>query len=204
MLTFVVDINGNPLMPTYNIKKVRKRLKEGKAKIFGHNPFTIQLLYELPKQEAPYTQPVEFCEDTGKEHIGLSIKSEKHEYAHAQYDNLPDEKQRHDARRRYRRDRRNRKRYRAPRFNNRRASKKEGWLAPSVRNAKDNHVRLYERYKKVCPITDVYLEVGQFDTQALEAIQNGNPLPEGKDYQHGSRYKVDTLREAVFFRDGYT
>lgn len=204
MLTFVVDKNGIPLMPTYNIRKVRKKLKAGAAKIFRHDPFTIQLLYDLPEQDAPYTQPVELCEDTGKEHIGLSVKSEKHEFVHAQFDNLPDEKQHHDDCRKYRRTRRNRKRYRAPRFNNRRASKKEGWLAPTVRHAKDNHISLYKKYSAVCPITDVYLEAGQFDTQVLEAIQAGKPLPEGTDYQRGPRYKVDTLREAVFQRDGYT
>ena len=203
MLTFVVDREGNPLMPTYNIKKVRKKLKAGTARIYGHDPFTIQLLYDLPKQDVPYTQPVELCEDTGKQHIGLSIKSEKHEYVHAQYDNLPDEKQHHDDCRKYRRDRRNRKRYRAPRFNNRKATKKEGWLAPSVRHAKDNHMALYKKYMKVCPITDVVIECGTFDTQVLEAKQKGLPLPEGKDYQHGPRYGTDTLREAVFQRDGY-
>lgn len=204
MLTFVVDKNGKPLMPTYNIKKVRKKLKAGTAKIFRHDPFTIQLLYDLPKQDVPYTQPVELCEDTGKEHIGLSIKSEKHEFVHAQFDNLPDEKQRHDDCRKYRKSRRNRKRYRAPRCNNRTATKKKGWLAPTVRHAKDNHITLYKKYSEVCPITSIYLEVGQFDTQALEAIQAGKPLPEGTDYQRGPRYKVDTLREAVFQRDGYT
>lgn len=204
MLTFVIDKNGKPLMPTYNIKKVRKKLKAGTAKIAKHDPFTIQLLYDLPEQDAAHTQPVELCEDTGKEHIGLSIKSEKHEFVHEQYDNLHDEKQRHDDCRKYRRTRRNRKRYRAPRFNNRKVSKKKGWLAPTVRHAKDNHISLYKKYSKVCPITDVYLEVGQFDTQALEAIQEGRPIPKGTDYQRGPRYKTDTLREAVLQRDNYT
>ena len=203
MLTFVVDKDGMPLMPTYNIKKVRKYLASGKMRIFRHEPFTVQLTYEVPEQEAPHTQPVEMCFDTGKEHIGISVKSEKHEYVHAQFDNLPDEKQRHDDARKYRKARRNRKRHREPRFNNRKANKKDGWLAPSVRHAKDNHLSLYKRYSKVCPVTDVWLEAGQFDTQALEAQQKGLPLPEGKDYQHGPRYGTDTLREAVFTRDGY-
>ena len=35
-------------------------------------------------------------------------------------------------------------------------------------------------------------------------MQNGASLPSGTDYQHGERYGYDTLREAVFARDGYT
>src|SRR5699024_7284671 len=61
-----------------------------------------------------------------------SVKSEKHEYLGLQADLLPDETERHNARRKYRRTRRNRKCYRKPRFNNRKREK--GWLAPSIRH----------------------------------------------------------------------
>ena len=115
MVTFTVDKYGRPGMPTYNIKKIRKLLKSGKAQIICHHPFTVKLLYA----EKLDTQPVEICLDTGDKHIGVSVKSEKHEFVHAQYDPLPDEKERHDDRRRYRRTRRNRLRYRKPRFDNR-------------------------------------------------------------------------------------
>lgn len=202
MLTFVVDINGNPLMPTYNIKKVRKQLKAGKVKIFCHEPFTVQLLYELPKQEVPYVQEVEFCIDTGDKTFGVSVKSEKHEFVHEEYSHLPDEKNRRDDRRKYRSSRRNHLRYRKPGFD--KDTKKEGWIAPSLENKKQNHINIYQKYKKVCPIVDNYPEVGRFDTQALEAQQAGNPLPKGKDYQQGPRYGVDTLREAVFQKDHHT
>ena len=114
MVTFTVDKYGRPGMPTYNIKKIRKLLKSGKAQIICHHPFTVKLLYA----EKLDTQPVEICLDTGDKHIGVSVKSEKHEFVHAQYDPLPDEKERHDDRRRYRRTRRNRLRYRKPRFDN--------------------------------------------------------------------------------------
>ena len=117
---------------------------------------------------------------------------------------LKDEVERHNDSHKYRRTRRNRKRYRAPRFNNRVAHKKEGWLAPSLRNKKDQHVRLLKIYNDVLPITSVVIEVAQFDTQLLKAVQDGAPLPSGTDYQHGERYGYDTLREAVFARDGYT
>ena len=100
---------------------------------------------------------------------------------------------------------RNRKtRYRKARFGNRAHSKKEGWLAPSLQNKKDQHVRLLKMYNDVLPITSVVIEVAQFDTQVLKAVQDGASLPSGTDYQHGERYSYDTLREAVFARDGYT
>ena len=53
------------------------------------------------------------------------------------------------------------------------------------------------------PITDITLEMGNFDTQVLKAKEEGKPLPQGADYQHGGRYGIATLREAVFFRDSY-
>ena len=108
MMTAVLSKDGKPLMPTYNIKKVRRMLKNGKAKIIGHDPFTIQLQYESETN----TQPVELTEDTGYQNIGLSIKSEKHEFVSREYKLLPDEKKRHQAQKRIRTTSRNRMRYR--------------------------------------------------------------------------------------------
>ena len=179
MLTYVLAADGSPLMPTYNIKKVRHMLKDGRAVIAGHKPgFTIQLTYALPDQKTPHTQKVELCEDTGYQHIGVSVKSAKHEYVHLQVDTLTDEKDHHDAQRRYRRTRRGRLRYRAPRFDNRTHSKKPGWIAPSLQHKADIHVCLVSTFQKVLPIRDVYLEVGSFDTQILEAKEKGLPIPE--------------------------
>ena len=199
MLTYVLAEDGSQLMPTFNIKKVRKLLKSGRAVIAGHKPgLTIQLLY--PVERNP--QEIEACVDAGSRHIGLSIKSEKHEYVHCQYDLLDDEKERHDECRKYRRTRRNRKRYRKPRFDNRKRDK--GWLAPSIENKMMRHADLIDLYRKVLPITSITVEVASFDTQLLEALESGKPLPEETDYQHGPMYGHDTRREAVFYRDQYT
>ena len=92
MTVCVISANGERLMPTNRLGKVRRLLKANKAKIVNRHPFTIQLLYET----STYTQPIELCVDTGYQHIGLSVKSEKQEYHAAQYDLLPDEKKRHD------------------------------------------------------------------------------------------------------------
>ena len=193
---FVIALDGTKLMPT-NRAKARKLLKKGKAIIFQHRPFAIQLTYESEKN----TQPIEFCEDTGAKHIGVSIKSQKHEYVHAQYDHLPDEKERHDDQRRNRRNRRNRKRYRKPRFNNRK--KPEGWFAPSTEHKKENHIRLFEMYCRVCPITKAVFETGQFDPAALQAMEETGEVLHGVDYQRGENYELANLREAVFTRDNY-
>ena len=112
----VIALSGQRLMPTSRVK-ARKLLKNGKAIIFSRMPFAIQLTYEISN---PEVQETEVCIDTGSEHIGISVKSEKHEYMHLQADNLSNEKLQHTACRSYRRTRRNRKRYRKPRFDNRR------------------------------------------------------------------------------------
>jgi hypothetical protein len=184
-------------MPTSRVK-ARKFLKTGKAVIFSRMPFAIQLNYEISK---PIVQETEVCVDTGSEHIGISVKSEKHEYMHLQADNLSDEKLQHTACRSYRRTRRNRKRYRKPRFDNRRIP--EGWLAPTVRHKKDNHIRLIEQILKVFPITRIVVEVGQFDIAQIRAKERGETLS-GTDYQHGPQFELANLREAVFVRDNYT
>ena len=199
MTIFVIAKDGTKLMPTHNVKKVRKLLRTGRAVICKYNPFTIKLNYDSKK----CTQPIEFKEDAGYQNIGVSACSAKHEYISEVRILLKDEVEKHNNCLKYRRTRRNRLRYRKPRFNNRTHSKKSGWLAPSVKNKMDQHLKIFEIYNSVMPITSIIIEVAQFDTQVLKAVQDGAPLPSGIDYQHGERYGYDTLREAVFARDGY-
>ena len=193
----VLSNNGERLMPTFRLGKVRRLLKDGKAKIVKHHPFTIQLLYDSKTN----TQPIEICEDVGCNYIGISAKSKSHEYVSAQYDTLQDEKEHHDDCRKMRRTRRNRLRYRKPRFDNRKRG--EGWLAPSLRHKKELNVNVVKMYCAVMPITYATVEVGSFDTMLVKAIQEGKVIPEGADYQKGPRYNLATLREAVFYRDNY-
>ena len=199
MTIFVIAEDGTKLMPTFNIKKVRHMLKSGSAVICKHNPFTIRLTYKSSK----CTQPIEFKEDAGYQNIGVSVCSAKHEYISETRILLNDEVEKHNDCRKHRRVRRNRLRYRQERRDNRRAAKQPGWLAPSINNKMNQHLRILDIYSSVMPITSVVIEVAQFDTQVLKAVQEGKPLPSGTDYQHGERYGYDTLREAVFARDGY-
>ena len=203
-VVFVIGKNGERLMPTSRLGKVRHMLKDGTAVVYKHRPFTIQLTYDT----RAYTQDMELCMDTGYKEIGVSVKTEGREYVSAQFDLLPDEKEKHDDRRKNRKARRNRKtRHRASRFDNRTKGhnhKDDKQYAPSIRNKADRHVDIVKAYVAVAPITNVTLEMGEFDTMALKAIEMGKPLPEGEDYQHGPRYEEQTLRSAVFFRDNYT
>ena len=141
-MVFVLSSTNKKLMPTTEYK-ARKLLKNGKAVIFKYKPFTIQ----LTQREDGYTQPIEYCCDTGYQHIGISIKSHKHEYVNEERILLKDETEHHNDCRKYRSSRRNRKtRYRKMRWNNRRNNQicKDGF-APSIRNKRDIHIYLFKK-----------------------------------------------------------
>ena len=184
-------------MPTSEYR-ARRLLRSGRAVISSYRPFAIRLL----NNQTEDIQDIEYCMDTGYLHIGSSVKSEKHEYLALQVDTLENERSRHDDCRMYRRARRNRLRYRKPRFNNRK--KPNGWLPPSLQHMMEVHLYWLQKICQYIPVKRIVLKMGQFDTQVLKAVAEGRPLPEGVDYQRGERYGIDTLREAVFTRDQYT
>ena len=68
-MVYVLNVNGQPLMPTENHAKVRVLLRQGKAKVVNNCPFTIQLLY--PTEEI--TQEISLGVDAGSKTIGLSV-----------------------------------------------------------------------------------------------------------------------------------
>lgn len=193
----VISNTGIPLMPTSEYR-ARRLLKSGRAEIYKYRPFTIRLL----DREDGATQKIDYSSDTGYQTAGVSIKSEKHEFVHAEFTMLRDETERHNDRRKYRRTRRNRLRYRKARFQSRR--KPKGWLPPSLRHRAENQMRIFSSYKEVMPITTATFEMGKFDTQLLKALSDGTKIPQGKDYQQGERYLYETVRKAVFGRDSYT
>lgn len=108
-------------------------------------------------------------------------------------------------RRAMRRSRRNRTtRYRQPRFNNRVHSKHKGWLAPSVEVKIWNHIQGIKLVTKILPIKTIRVETAEFDLQRLKAMEAGESLPVGKDYQLGEMYNHYNVRQYVLHRDGYT
>ena len=68
VLIYVINMNGQPLMPTERCGKIRRLLKDNKAKVIKRCPFTIQLLYETTNKVQDITLGV----DSGSKHIGIS------------------------------------------------------------------------------------------------------------------------------------
>ncbi len=186
---YVLDMNGNPVMPTSPMK-ARKLLKTGKAKVVKRVPFTIQMLYLRGSNK----QDIVLGIDSGYNKIGFSCNSPKKVvmWGEVELDNKT--KERLSEKRMYRRGRRNRLWYREPRFNNRR--RKEGWLPPSTQRRYDTHISLIKRIKKILPITKIIVEVGNFDIQKIE-----NPGICGKGYQQGNLYNYQNMRSYLISRE---
>lgn len=193
-MVYVLNVNGVPLMPTDRHGKVRRLLKSKQARVVKRTPFTIQLLYDTPTYVLPLTLGV----DAGSKHIGLSVSSENKEVYAGQIEPRQDVSKRLDERRQYRRSRRNRLRYRKPRFNNRTASKPKGWIAPSIACKIESHVTVIGQLHQILPITEIVVEVADFDTQKIL-----KPDIQGKEYQTGPLFNSN-LRQYTFARDGYT
>ncbi len=200
----VLSSTKQKLMPTTSYR-ARRLLKKGKATIYKYRPFTI-ILTNKSKGDV---QKIEYKCDTGYKHIGVSICSQKQELVSCEFELLDGEPERHRDQKSYRRTRRNRLRYRAPRFNNRKKKYKKNlvdgkYLAPSIKNKLQRHIDIFNMYYEVMPISNAVFEMGQFDIQLMQALEEGKPVPTGTDYQHGERYLTASLREAVFQRDNYT
>ena len=194
-IVYVLNNNGQPLMPTKRHGKVRRLLKSGQAKVVNSCPFTIRLLYRTGNE----IQPVTLGVDSGSKHIGLSATTDTEELYAGDVELRNDIVDKLSTRREFRRARRNRKaRYRKARFSNRIASKREGWLAPSIRQKIESHLSTVERVHKILPISKIVVEVASFDVQKIK-----NPSISGKDYQEGEQIDFWNVREYVLFRDGH-
>lgn len=194
MKVFVQNNQGKPLMPC-TAGKARRLLRSGKACVVSECPFTLRLIYG----SSGYRQGIVLGIDAGSKVVGISA---------VRTGNNPEEllagevKLRNDIvdllseRRAARRTRRNRLRYREPRFLNR--NMPEGWLAPSVRQKCESHLRIVERLVKFLPISSIRIETAQFDIQAIQ-----RPGISGKEYQEGPQEGFWNVREYVLWRDGH-
>lgn len=195
MVVYVIDINGNPLMPTSRNRKVRKMLEQGLCHIVKNTPFTIQLDYDTTN----FKQGITLGVDCGTKHIGISATTEKKELLSAEVLLRTDIVELLSTRRETRRTRRNRLRYRQARFDNRIARKRKGWLAPSVENKVNSHMSIIRKLHQILPITRINLEVGSFDTQKMQ-----DDTIQGIGYQQGVQYGFWNVREYVLARDKHT
>lgn len=192
-MVYVLNIDGQPLMPTARHGKARRLLRDKKAKVLKRCPFIIQLLYKTPD----ITQDITLGVDAGSRHIGLSAATDKKELYAAEVELRNDIVDLLSTRRQNRRARRNRKtRYRKPRFENRKRG--DGWLAPSVQHKVDTHLTTVHRAHEILPITKIIVETASFDIQKIK-----NPEIESTEYQHGNQLGFWNVREYVLFRDGH-
>lgn len=187
---YVINHNDHPLMPC-KPAKARKLLRDGKASVVHRSPFTIKLLWDCEERVQEVTLGIdkgshvtEFC-CVGKGQILLSG-----EIQHRQ-----DVKDKMDGRRTNRRNRHNRKWYRAKRFVNRASSKRSGRLPPSIKTNAEEVIRVVEHIP--LPISAIVIEDVQVDIARLNT-----PNLAGNQYQDRTRLD-ENLRIACLMRDGY-
>ena len=191
-MVYILDIDNNPLMPTERHGHVRRLLRDGKACIVKRTPFTIKLNY----QTTTYVQEVSLGIDTGTRHIGVSATTKSKELFSSEVVLRNDIVDLLSTRREQRRTRRSRLRHRKARFANRK--KEGGWLAPSIQNRVDAHLKVIRNVHRILPIAKTTIEVAQFDTQLIK-----NPQIDGVDYQRGEQIGFWNIREYVLARDGH-
>lgn len=194
-MVYVLDIDEKPLMPTTRHGKVRRLLKEGKAKVVKRCPFTIQLLYDSTR----YVQEINLGIDAGSKHIGVSATTKEKELYAADVELRDDIVDLISTRRECRRTRRNRKtRYRKARFNNCVSTKKAGWLAPSIKQKIQTHLTVVANVYKILPVKNLIVETASFDIQKIK-----NPNLSNEEYKQGEQLGFWNVREYVLFRDNH-
>lgn len=191
-MVYILDINNKPLMPTKRHGHVRKLLRDGRACVIRRTPFTIRLNYEATS----YVQKVYLGIDAGTKHIGVSATTLQNELFASEVILRTDITDLLSTRREQRRTRRNRLRYRKPRFNNRKRS--ESWIAPSIKNSVNAHLKVISEVHKLLPVSKTTIEVAQFDTQKIK-----DPSISGGEYQRGEQMGFWNVREYVLARDGH-
>lgn len=200
MVTYVLNKDGQPLMPIHRCGKVRRLLNSNKARVVHREPFTIQLLFETGE----YVLDLYLGVDTGSVKIGCAVVDNNQiVYYLSEVGIRNDISTKMERRRIYRRARRTRKlRYRKARFDNRHNSTKKDRFSPTMTSKITSHIREIEFIKSILPINETILETSKFDTTLLE--HEGEPFNRHWGYQKGPAYGYKNNHEAVLNRDNYT
>lgn len=201
-MVYVLDINGNPLMPTCRYGKVKHLLKDGKAKVVKRCPFTIKLLYDTTS----YTQSLTLGVDTGSGTIGTAVSDNNGNVVYISKviirNDIADKMKQ---RSKYRRNRRNRKtRYRPARWLNRKNSIKKDRFSPTMISKFHSHIKEIEYIKSILPINTLVFETGQFDMHLMKNPSLANPKIKCWGYQKGVNYGFENTKAMVLNRDNYT
>ena len=190
-MVYIISKQGKKLMPTNRHGKVRRLLKQKKAKVISRNPFTIQLLYDTKG----YTQKVSVGIDIGYKYIGFAVVSNNKVLEKGTIELRNDVSKLLKQRSEYRRGRRYRKtRYRPARWQNRR--RLEGWLPPSVQNRYNHIYNWITRFTQYLNDYSLRIEIASFDIAKIN-----NPDIEGIDYQQGNRYGYENMKSYLVARE---
>lgn len=187
---YVVDSNGEPVMPTSRLGMVRRWLKSGQAIWYGNSRKTIQFVRPI----TTHTQKLTLGVDAGF-HLGLSVVGNHREYYSAE-SIRKSEKNKLTARRELRRTRRSRLRHRQARFDNRK--REINWLAPSIQHRLDFTIKEIKRVYSFLPVTNLVVEITPFDNQKLI-----NPKIKPWEYTQGKMHGYKTIKEYLLTRDNY-
>ena len=193
----VFSTDPQPLMPCH---PARARKMLAKSRAVPHHVcgiFGIRLLDRT--REESEVQDVALNIDPGSDTSGFTVVADDEE---GQRTILFAVELKHHAfatkatltrRRAFRRNRRGRLRYRAPRFDNR--TKPKGWLTPSVQSLVDDTMRLVNTLRQMFPISNIRIERNKFDPHLMM-----NPEISGFEYQHGT-LQGRQIRAYVLDRD---
>ena len=196
--TPVFSSDGQSLMPTHPAN-ARKLMQKGRA--VPHHVkglFGIRLLDRTREQSS--VQDVAINIDPGSQTTGIAVVADNED---GQRTVLAALEIKHRAftikatltkRRSFRRNRRGRLRYRAPRFDNRR--RKPGTLPPSVDSLRIDTMRVVSIIRQIYPISSIRMERNKFDPQLMM-----NPDIQGVEYQRGTLFGWQ-VRAYVLDRDG--
>jgi 5-methylcytosine-specific restriction endonuclease McrA len=194
MCVYVINKNGNPLMPC-KPAKAKHLLKAGKAKVIKRNPFTIKLLWDCEENK----QEVVAGMDTGSKTIGCAAIANGKVGYQSEVQIRQDVSKKIQWRKMYRRNRRGRKtRYRKARWQNRSSMRKKGRLVPSIKSKIDSHLREKKFVESILPVSCWKVETASFDIHKIS-----NPEVSRRDYQEGNQKGFYNVKAYVLRRDGY-
>lgn len=196
-LCYVLDNKGVPLSTTY-YKKGWVLIRKKKAEFVSFSPFTIKLIKDIPPNENETRSVLGI--DTGSKFTGIAITQDCKTRVKVLFKGTifhrTDVSKLMETRKVYRRYRRSHKRYRPARFLNRRNSIRKERIPPSIKNNKEEIIRVLKKISKFIKFDSICVEDVKIDIRKLLD-------PEVEDYQKSNRLD-NNLRLACLIRDEYT
>lgn len=196
---FVLDADEKPLSPTKETK-AWYMIRKGKAKLVSKYPMVIQLNRVIPNDEI-CNDEIRCGIDDGGLHVGIALvqkcQTKNKVLFKGTIEQRDDVKRLMNSRRGYRKYHRYHKRYRPKRFNNRKSSKRNDRIAPTILQKRQATIRVINQLNKWIRINSYYLEDVTIDIRAL----TDNYKLYRWQYQKSNRLD-ENIRKAVILRDG--